>query len=225
MYRLFIKRLLDIIFSVIFIILFAPLMLIIAIIIRKDGGNAIFVQKRSGKNNVAFNIYKFRTMQIDNDVHDFNCEDKMTKYGRFLKNTSLDELPQLFNILKGDMSFIGPRPWIVEYSKYFTTKQMKRLSVKPGLTGLAQCHGRNNITINEKINYDVKYVSNVSLIGDIKIIILTIKSMLKKEGSSAGKFVIKNELQELKNQSRYKRIVIKHDMIDDINPIFESTFK
>ena len=134
MYKVFVKRLLDIILSSLMIVICLPLMIIIALIIKKDGGSAIFIQKRSGKDNDPFMIYKFRTMHIENDVHDFKCEDRITKFGKFLKRTSLDELPQLFNILKGDMSFIGPRPWITDYSKYYTLNQMKRLSVKPGLT-------------------------------------------------------------------------------------------
>ena len=164
MYKLFLKRLVDIVFSLLLIIIFSPLMLIIAILIRKDGGKAIFIQERSGRYNKPFKIYKFRSMIQNNDVHDFRYEDVITPIGKFLKDTSLDELPQLFNILKGDMSFIGPRPWITDYSNYFTVNQMRRLDVRPGLTGLAQCNGRNNISIMEKINYDLYYVENISLL-------------------------------------------------------------
>lgn len=207
MYKVFVKRLLDIILSSLMIVICLPLMIIIALIIKKDGGSAIFIQKRSGKDNDPFMIYKFRTMHIENDVHDFKCEDRITKFGKFLKRTSLDELPQLFNILKGDMSFIGPRPWITDYSKYYTLNQMKRLSVKPGLTGLAQCHGRNSLSIIEKINYDLEYVEDVSFINDIKIIFLTIKSFLDKNSASTTKFTIKSELDQLKSQSRYQNII------------------
>lgn len=207
MYKVFVKRLLDIILSSLMIVICLPLMIIIALIIKKDGGSAIFIQKRSGKDNDPFMIYKFRTMHIENDVHDFKCEDRITKFGKFLKRTSLDELPQLFNILKGDMSFIGPRPWITDYSKYYTLNQMKRLSVKPGLTGLAQCHGRNSLSIIEKINYDLEYVEDVSFINDIKIVFLTIKSFLDKNSASTTKFTIKSELDQLKSQSRYQNII------------------
>ena len=207
MYKVFVKRLLDIILSSLMIVICLPLMIIIALIIKKDGGSAIFIQKRSGKDNDPFMIYKFRTMHIENDVHDFKCEDRITKFGKFLKRTSLDELPQLFNILKGDMSFIGPRPWITDYSKYYTIDQMKRLSVKPGLTGLAQCHGRNSLSIIEKINYDLEYVEDVSFINDIKIVFLTIKSFLDKNSASTTKFTIKSELDQLKSQSRYQNII------------------
>ena len=221
MYRLFFKRFFDILFSLILLILFAPIMLVITLIIRRDGNRAIFVQERSGKDNIPFKIYKFRTMSPKNDVHDFKQEDIMTSFGKKLKNTSLDELPQLINILKGDMSFIGPRPWITDYSKYYTSDQMKRLSVKPGLTGLAQCSGRNNISIEDKILYDLKYINKITFINDIKIIFLTIKSVLVKDGATTSKFTIKNELEELKNQSRYKSIKIDNMIYDNLNPIFE----
>ena len=206
MYKLFIKRLLDIILSLTLIIIFSPLMLIIALKVRKDGGNAIFIQERSGRYNKPFKIYKFRTMIQDNDVHDFKREDVITPFGKFLKDTSLDELPQLFNILKGDMSFIGPRPWITDYSNFFTVKQMRRLDERPGLTGLAQCNGRNNISIVEKINYDIYYVENISLLLDIKIFIKTIKSGFTKNGAVSSKFAIKSELEELMLQPRYVEI-------------------
>jgi len=206
MYRLVIKRLVDIILSFLLIIIFLPLMIIIAFKIRKDGGPAIFIQERSGRYNKPFKIYKFRSMIKNNDVHDFKCEDVITPFGKFLKDTSLDELPQLFNILKGDMSFIGPRPWITDYSNYFTVNQMRRLDVRPGLTGLAQCNGRNNISIMEKINYDLYYVENISLIMDIKIFIKTIKSVFTKNGAVSSKFAIKSELEELMMQPRYVQI-------------------
>lgn len=206
MYKLFFKRLLDVILSLFLIIIFSPLMLIIVFLVRKDGGKAIFIQERSGRYNKPFKIYKFRTMVQNNDVHDFKCEDVITPIGKFLKDTSLDELPQLFNILKGDMSFIGPRPWITDYSNYFTVNQMRRLDVRPGLTGLAQCNGRNNISIMEKINYDIYYVENISLLMDIKIFIKTIKSVFTKNGAVSSKFAIKSELEELMLQPRYVQI-------------------
>ena len=224
MYKLFIKRFLDIVFSLLLLILFSPIFIIIVFIIRKDGEKAIFTQYRSGKNNVPFKIYKFRTMSIKNDVHDFDKEDVMTEFGKKLKNTSLDELPQLINILKGDMSFIGPRPWILDYSMYFNQEQMRRLSIRPGLTGLAQCKGRNNISIEEKINYDIEYVDNVSFINDMKIVFLTIKSLVKKEGTSSSKFTIKSELDELKKQSRYKGIKI-NSKNESVNFVLEREYR
>lgn len=201
MYKLFIKRTIDIVLSLILIILTSPIMLIVACIVRSDGGPAIFIQKRSGRKNKIFSIYKFRSMTVSNDVHDFKKENSMTKVGQFLKNTSLDELPQLFNIFKGDMSFIGPRPWIIDYSYYFNSEQMRRLDVRPGLTGLAQCNGRNNISVKEKIKYDLEYVDNLSFLMDVSIVIKTIKSVFSKDGSSASKMVIKKELEDLKRQN------------------------
>ena len=195
------KRIIDIIFSITLIILFTPLMILISILIKLDGGPAIFVQERSGKDEKPFKLYKFRSMNVDNTVRDFSHEDKITKIGKILRKTSLDELPQLFNILKGEMSFVGPRPWITDYSVYFTSNQKRRLEVLPGITGLAQCSGRNNITIKEKINLDVKYVDNVSLKMDVYVILKTIKSVLTHEGAISSKISIKNEIDELKNQT------------------------
>lgn len=210
MYKLIFKRLFDIVLSFVLIILLSPLMLVIAIIIKKDKGPVLFKQDRSGKNNVPFKIYKFRTMKTNNNLYDYNTKDSITKFGKYLRDTSLDELPQLFNILKGEMSFIGPRPWILDYSLYYNERQVKRLSVKPGLTGLAQASGRNNISIDEKINYDIEYVDNITFINDIKIVIKTIKAIINKEGSYSDKFTIKNELDELKNKYRFKNITIEN---------------
>ena len=177
-------------------------MLIIMIAIRLESkGSSIFKQLRTGKNGKEFYLYKFRSMSIENDVHNFKEEDKVTKVGSFIRKTSLDELPQLINIIKGDMTFIGPRPWITDYAKHYNKKQQKRLNVTPGLTGLAQCSGRNNISIKEKINLDVKYVENMSLKLDLYIIYKTVISVFKKEGYSSCKSTIKDEIEELKNQS------------------------
>lgn len=203
MYRKVIKKLLDLILALILVILLSPLMIIIAIMIKIDSkGPVIFKQIRSGKNNKNFTLYKFRSMTCNNNLYDTSVEDQVTKIGRILRKTSLDELPQLFNILKGEMSFIGPRPWIVDYAKYFTRHQMRRLEVLPGITGLAQCSGRNNLGIIERIDIDVEYVENMSLFLDIYIVLKTIKSVLKKEGFSNSKSAIHEELNILKNQNR-----------------------
>ena len=203
MYRKVIKKLLDLILALILVILLSPLMIIIAIMIKIDSkGPVIFKQIRSGKNNKNFTLYKFRSMIYNNNLYDTSVEDQVTKIGRILRKTSLDELPQLFNILKGEMSFIGPRPWIVEYAKYFTKHQMRRLEVLPGITGLAQCSGRNNLGIIERIDIDVEYVENMSLFLDIYIVLKTIKSVLKKEGFSNSKSAIHEELNILKNQTK-----------------------
>ena len=200
MYKSFIKRILDVVFSLVLMILLLPLFLIISLLIKlEDGDYVFFKQLRSGKDR-DFYMYKFRSMKENNDVHNLKEKDCVTRIGNFLRKTSLDELPQLINILKGEMSFIGPRPWITDYAKYFTSNQMRRLEVLPGITGLAQSSGRNDISIIEKIKLDVEYVDNVSLLMDIKIIFKTISSVFSKKGNNSDKFAIQNELDVLKNQ-------------------------
>lgn len=200
MYKSFIKRILDVVFSLVLIILLLPLFLIISLLIKlEDGGYVFFKQLRSGKDR-DFYMYKFRSMKENNDVHNLKEKDCVTRIGNFLRKTSLDELPQLINILKGEMSFIGPRPWITDYAKYFTSNQMRRLEVLPGITGLAQSSGRNDISIIEKIKLDVEYVDNVSLLMDVRIIFKTISSVFSKKGNNSDKFAIQNELDVLKNQ-------------------------
>ena len=137
-------------------------------------------------------------MIVTNNVRDFTKGDKHTRVGTILRKTSLDELPQLFSILKGDMSFIGPRPWLSEYYENMNDIQRHRYCVRPGLTGLAQVSGRNKLTIFDKINYDLEYIKNYSLHQDIKIVFLTIKAVIKGSGADAGKDIIKKELNSLK---------------------------
>lgn len=201
MYSKYVKRLIDIVFSIILLVILSPLMVIVAILIRRDGGPALFIQERSGKYGKIFKLYKFRSMTPSNDVRDFKKENEITKIGQFIRDTSIDEIPQLINILKGDMSFIGPRPWIIDYSTYFNYNQKKRLNVLPGITGLAQCSGRNNISIQEKIQYDIEYVDNVSFLMDVYVFVKTIKAVLVKDGAVSSKFSIKNELDELEDQT------------------------
>lgn len=204
MYKYF-KRLVDIILSVICLIIFAIPMVIIAIAIKLDSkGPVFFTQERTGKDGKTFKLYKFRSMPVDNDVRDFSKEDQHTKVGDFIRKTSLDELGQLINIAKGEMSFIGPRPWIPEYYECMNEEQRHRCDVLPGITGLAQCKGRNNITINEKINYDLEYVDNFSFGEDVKIIFSTIGAVLGEQGADAGKGTIQNELEALKVQNQYE---------------------
>ena len=197
MYK-YVKRLLDIIISLSALLVFSIPIILISIMIKKeDKGPVLFKQTRTGYKGKEFKLYKFRSMPIDNDVLNNKSENKLTKIGTFIRKTSLDELPQFINILKGDMSLIGPRPWIVEYYQNFTDEQKKRVDVLPGITGLAQATGRNNISIFEKINYDIEYVNNYSLLMDIKVIFLTIKTVLSKTGAEISKSGIHEELKEL----------------------------
>ena len=201
-----IKRIIDILLSLLGIIITLPIMIIIAIAIRIDSeGPIIFKQERTGKYGKNFNVWKFRTMVASNNVRDFSKKDEHTKVGNFLRKTSLDELPQLFNIFLGKMSFIGIRQWITDYYENMNKRQKHRVDVTPGLTGLAQVNGRNNITIIKKINYDLEYIDNYGLYQDIKIVFLTIKIVLSKVGSDAGKSTIKNELEDLKLQNKFKK--------------------
>lgn len=200
MYK-YVKRFFDLIMALILVIIFLIPMIIIAILIKLDSkGPIFFKQERTGKNGKIFLLYKFRSMAVDNDVHDFNCQDKKTRVGNVLRKLSLDEFPQLINIIKGEMSFIGPRPWIPDYYENMTDYQRRRNDVLPGITGLAQVKGRNNINIIAKINYDLEYVKNFSIKQDVKIFFLTIATVLSKEGADAGKNTIHTELEMLMHQ-------------------------
>ncbi len=202
----YIKRFFDFLIALILLVILSPIIFIITVAIKIDSkGPAFLKQERSGKNNKIFTMYKFRSMVADNDVHDFKVADQVTRVGKFLRKTSLDEIPQLINIIKGEMSFIGPRPWIVEYSKYFTKEQMRRLEVLPGMTGLAQCEGRNGLSVFEKINYDIKYVDNMSFKMDLYIIFKSIYTVFSTKDATANKGIIKNELDDLKGQFSNKK--------------------
>lgn len=198
-----IKFLFDRFFAIFGLILTSPLMIIIAIAIKLDSkGPVLFKQERTGKFGKKIFIYKFRTMVAKNSVHDFSKPDEHTRVGKILRKTSLDELPQLFSIAIGTMSFIGPRPWITDYYDNMNENQRHRYDVRPGLTGLAQCMGRNDLTIFKKIEYDIEYIKNYSLIQDLKIIFLTIKTVFTGSGADAGKRTIQNELEDLINQNK-----------------------
>lgn len=188
MYEKYFKRIFDIICALAAIIVFSWLYIIVAILVRvKLGSPILFKQKRPGKDEKIFELYKFRTMTDERDENGNLLPDdvRLTKFGRLLRKTSLDELPEAFNILKGDMSVVGPRPQLVRDMVFFTEEQMKRQSVKPGLSGLAQISGRNGITWEEKINYDLEYIKNITFIGDIKIILLTVwRAFVKQDGIS-----------------------------------------
>lgn len=184
MYAKYIKRTLDLILSLMALIILMPLMLIIYILVRvKLGKPAIFKQDRPGKDEKIFTLYKFRTMTDEKDENGnlLPDEQRLTKFGKMLRSTSLDELPELVNIIKGDMSIVGPRPLLVRDMVFMTEIQRKRHSVRQGLTGLAQVNGRNNITWEEKIKYDLNYVENISFINDVKIILKTVIKVFKRE--------------------------------------------
>lgn len=206
MYQKYIKRALDFLIATVLLLIIWPLLLIVAIAIKLDSkGPVLFKQVRTGKKGKEFTLYKFRSMTVNNNFYDTTIEDQVTRVGRFIRKTSLDELPQIFNIIKGEMSFIGPRPWIVDYAKLFTKHQRKRLEVLPGITGLAQCSGRNNLNIKDRINIDVEYVNNVSLRLDLYIFFKTIKCVLKREGFSNSKSAIHEELKILEKQHETKK--------------------
>lgn len=183
-YELIIKRPMDFILSLLAIIILSPVIIIVAILVRiKLGGPVLFTQNRPGKNEKIFKLYKFRTMtsEKDKDGNLLPDEVRLTKFGKFLRSTSLDELPGLFNILKGHMSIVGPRPLLVQYLPLYNEEQKKRHLVRPGLTGLAQVNGRNAISWDEKFKFDVKYVEKITFIGDIKIIILTAFKVIRRK--------------------------------------------
>ncbi|MCQ6526096.1 sugar transferase [Bacillus mycoides] len=185
MYRRFIKRLMDFILSLIAIIMLSPVFLIVAFLVKtKLGSPVLFKQERPGLNGTIFKMYKFRTMTDEKNENGELLPDsvRLTNFGKFLRSTSLDELPGLFNIFKGDMSIIGPRPLLVQYLPLYNEHQKRRHEVRPGLSGLAQVNGRNAISWEEKFNYDVEYVDNVSFTTDWKIILLTIKKVFIREG-------------------------------------------
>lgn len=184
-YEKYIKRILDIILSLIGIIVFSPVMLLIAILVKKKlGSPVIFKQPRPGKNEKIFYMYKFRSMTDKKDKDGKLLPDKIrvTEFGKKLRESSLDELPELINILKGDMSIVGPRPQLVKDMVFMTLEQRKRHKVRQGLTGLAQINGRNSISWEEKLEYDLEYVENITFLRDLKIIIRTIFKVLKKDG-------------------------------------------
>ncbi|MDK2799785.1 MAG: hypothetical protein PWQ70_1404 [Clostridiales bacterium] len=187
----YIKRILDFIFAIILLVITSPVMLLAAIAIKIEDpkGPVLFKQKRPGKNAKIFTVYKFRTMRVETekDGRPLTDMERMTKVGSFLRKTSIDELPQLFNIIRGEMSFIGPRPLLVQYLELYTPEQMRRHEVTPGISGWAQVNGRNAISWEEKFKYDVWYVDNQSFLLDLKILFMTIYNVLKREGINNSK--------------------------------------
>lgn len=183
MYRHFFKRFFDIVLSFCALVVLSPVLLVLAILVRlKLGRPVVFRQERPGKDEKIFQLCKFRSMtdQRDGNGELLPDEVRLTKFGKALRSTSLDELPELWNILKGDMSIVGPRPLLVKYLPYYTEEERKRHDVRPGLTGLAQVNGRNFITWEETFAYDVEYVQNVTLLEDLKIIFQTVVKVLRR---------------------------------------------
>ena len=190
MYAKYIKRILDFILSLIALIVLSPVLLVVAILVRiKLGSPIIFKQQRPGKDEKIFTLYKFRTMTDKKDENGnlLPDSDRLTKFGKLLRSTSLDELPELINIIKGDMAIVGPRPLLVKYLPYYTKEEKHRHDVRPGLTGLAQVNGRNSISWEEKFKYDVQYVRKITFLGDLKIILKTVKKTVKREDILVGK--------------------------------------
>jgi len=187
MYKFFFKRLLDFIVSLILLVLLSPIFLMIFIVLFFiTNGSPFFLQKRPGLNTRIFCIIKFKTMK---DIRDSSGKllpdaERLTLIGKFIRKTSLDELPQLINVLKGEMSLVGPRPLLVEYLEIYNQNHNRRHNVRPGITGWAQINGRNNISWNEKLNFDVWYVDNFSFFLDLKILFLTFLKVIKSEGVS-----------------------------------------
>lgn len=189
LYKRFIKRPMDFCLSLAAIIVLSPLYVVLVLTIKKKlGSPVLFKQKRPGLNEKIFTLYKFRTMTDQRDEKGALLPDdkRLTRFGNFLRSTTLDELPELVNVLKGDMSVIGPRPLLVQYLPLYNEQQKRRHEVRPGLSGLAQINGRNAISWEEKFNLDVAYVDTISFIGDWKIIFLTMKKVFKREGINAN---------------------------------------
>lgn len=204
MYTKYIKRILDLILSLMALILLMPLMIIIGILVRINlGSPIIFKQKRPGKNEKIFTLYKFRTMTDKRDI-DGNLlpdEYRLTKFGKFLRSTSLDELPELINIIKGDMAIVGPRPLLVEYLPYYTEEEKHRHDVRPGLTGLAQVNGRNLLEWDERLKKDLEYINSISVKNDLFIIFRTIINVIKRKDIAVGR---EHNMLSLNKEREYK---------------------
>jgi len=208
-YIFFGKRILDLTISITFLIIMIPILGIIFLTVFFSlGPPVIFIQKRVGMKGSTFYLYKFRTMTNDKNENKqlLPDEDRLTKIGRFLRRTSLDELPELWNVLKGDMSLVGPRPLLVEYLDRYTPEQTRRHEVKPGITGWAQINGRNAITWEQKFKYDVWYVDNLNFWLDIKILFFTLIKVLKGEGINQPGHVTMEEFKGSKCEENERKI-------------------
>lgn len=186
MYKRYLKRIFDFVISLVALLCLLPLLVAVTVWLHfaNKGAGVFFLQERPGMNAKIFRVIKFKTMTDERDAEGnlLPDKDRLTKVGRFVRSTSIDELPQLINVLKGDMSLIGPRPLLVQYLTLYTPEQMRRHEVRPGITGWAQCHGRNAITWKQKFEYDVWYVDHLSFLTDVKVIIQTVTVVLKRSG-------------------------------------------
>ncbi len=190
MYKRIFKRMIDITFSIIVLVALSPLLVAVAIWlgVSNEGAGVIFTQPRPGKGGKIFNLYKFKSMndRRGSDGELLPDEQRLTRAGRLVRATSIDELPQLINVLKGDMSLIGPRPLLVQYLPLYSPRQMRRHEVRPGISGWAQCHGRNALSWSEKFEYDVWYVDHCTFLTDVKVVLSTLRSIVKREGISSA---------------------------------------
>ncbi len=204
------KRLLDVIISAVGLVLILPLLLVLTLVgMVKMGGNPFFAQERVSKDETVFRLWKFRTMTDETDAQGelLPDEERLTPYGRFLRSTSLDELPQLWNILKGDMALVGPRPLPVRYLPRYSAEQQRRHEVRAGLTGLSQVHGRNSVTWEERFRTDVWYVDHISLLGDVKIVCLTVVRVLEREGIGSKTEATMEEFMGNETQQEEKTVL------------------
>lgn len=202
LYECYVKRMLDFLLALLALIVLSPVLLIISVLVRvKLGSPVIFRQERPGKGEKIFRLYKFRTMTDERNEKGelLSDEKRLTRFGRILRSTSLDELPELWNILKGDMSIVGPRPLLVRYLPLYNERQKHRHDVRPGFTGLAQTHGRNSITWNDKFEWDIQYVNHITFLGDLRIIWDTIWIVLRREGISSDTSVTMEEFRGEEN--------------------------
>lgn len=207
MYAKYVKRMLDFLIALVGLVVASPILLIVAVLVRtKLGSPVLFAQERPGKDEKIFKLYKFRSMSDARDEQGnlLPDKDRLTPFGKMLRATSLDELPELFNILKGDMSLIGPRPLLVSYLPWYTEREQLRHTVRPGLTGLAQVSGRNSLVWDKRLEKDVEYVEHLSFMMDLKILFMTVKKVVCKDDVAEDTNVIEGNFAEIRKQQKLR---------------------